>query len=393
MADVIPDNGIKPSAKRVERTIDRTHDWTSKIAEALAAKGPDSVPFFAPIPPVAIEKQQLYLSDLATDESLSGQISGLALYDATHLPTLESTPALEALPRLLTTSPSSPHEVLQNIAQGADILTIPFVNTASDLGVALTFSFPAPTQQQIEAHYSSLSEDAPAHLPLSSDLRSQIHISNVSPLSSLSPAMSQTDRSCPCGTCSRPHNRAYLNHLLNAREMLAWTLLQLHNHTIMDSFFAGVRASIANGTFEAEARRFNAVYDDGSVDGDALAWVKGSGEGPRVRGHMVKSEKGNGPDGQGKRNRKGYGRLVTEDEQDGKVKTHTPHYAVARAEADKAVAEMDKEEGLDDRTEKLAEDVGESGVRVMETDGGKDGMDVDAVEEIKGFGEVVEKKN
>jgi queuine tRNA-ribosyltransferase len=55
--------------------------------------------------------------------------------------------------------------------------------------------------------------------------------------------------------------------------MLAWVLLQIHNHHVMDQFFAGVRTSIANGTFEADAEKFSKTYE--------AAMPTSQGKGPR----------------------------------------------------------------------------------------------------------------
>lgn len=77
---------------------------------------------------------------------------------------------------------------------------------------------------------------------------------------------------CTCYACTK-HSRAYVRHLLTAKEMLAWTLLQLHNIHVMHDFFAGVRASIVNKTFEADCAAFEAAY--------AAELPEASGIGPR----------------------------------------------------------------------------------------------------------------
>jgi len=45
-----------------------------------------------------------------------------------------------------------------------------------------------------------------------------------------------------------------------ATEMLAWTLLQIHNYATMDRFFAGIRRSIEGGEFESDVGVFGDVY-------------------------------------------------------------------------------------------------------------------------------------
>jgi queuine tRNA-ribosyltransferase len=69
---------------------------------------------------------------------------------------------------------------------------------------------------------------------------------------------------------------------LNAKEMLAWVLLQIHNHHVLNLFFEGVRKSLANDTFENDVRAFERTYQSHLPEK--------TGQGPRVRGYQYKSE-------------------------------------------------------------------------------------------------------
>jgi len=60
----------------------------------------------------------------------------------------------------------------------------------------------------------------------------------------------QLDPDCNCYTCSN-YSRAYLHHLLKAKERLAATLLSIHNETFIISLVAGMRASIKDKSFES----------------------------------------------------------------------------------------------------------------------------------------------
>jgi len=63
------------------------------------------------------------------------------------------------------------------------------------------------------------------------------------------------DESCTCYTC-RNFSRAYLRHLILAREMLSATLLSIHNlHTLL-SLMADLRQAIFAGTLDAFAADF-----------------------------------------------------------------------------------------------------------------------------------------
>ena len=86
---------------------------------------------------------------------------------------------------------------------------------------------------------------------------------------------------CSCYACIT-HHRAYITHLLSAKEMLGWTLLQIHNHHVLDRFFAGVRASLARQTFDADSAAFATWYE--------LELPVGAGSGPRVRGYQFRSD-------------------------------------------------------------------------------------------------------
>jgi queuine tRNA-ribosyltransferase len=57
------------------------------------------------------------------------------------------------------------------------------------------------------------------------------------------------DAACDCYTC-RSFTRAYLRHLIVAKELLAGTLLSIHNLRALIRLVAEIRASILEGTFE-----------------------------------------------------------------------------------------------------------------------------------------------
>jgi queuine tRNA-ribosyltransferase len=58
------------------------------------------------------------------------------------------------------------------------------------------------------------------------------------------------DASCTCYTC-RTFTRAYLRHLIAARELLAGTLLSIHNLHALVQLVKDIREMIVAGTFEA----------------------------------------------------------------------------------------------------------------------------------------------
>ncbi|GMF72944.1 unnamed protein product [Aspergillus oryzae] len=257
----------RPGTKRQGKMVDRTHAFTTYSTEqlygdAVSEENRSKTAYFAPILPLDNAQQTLYLEDL--EDELRRYISGLALYESASLSVVPES--LGDLPRLLFSEPATPHDILREVSLGADLLTIPFLGDTSDAGMALDFVFPPPS-------------DAPATepKPLAIDLWAPTFTTDTAPL----------QEACQCYTC-RNHHRAYIHHLLSAKEMLAWSLLQLHNLHTMDSFFAKIRESIEQGTFESDVQRFQRTY--------APQLPEKTGEGPR------------GPN-EPRRNPRAYGRL------------------------------------------------------------------------------------
>lgn len=239
-----------PGVKRRERMVDRTHAWTRDAVDRLynpqGEKQTKSL-FFAPLLPLDKEQQMLYIEDL--QDEMSQNVAGLALYDIHSSSVIPES--MSALVRLSLGETKTPREILKEVSLGIDLSTVPFVGDASDAGIALDFIFP------------SLASDAEAGLrPLGIDMWSATHAADISPLL----------QGCECYTCQK-FTRAYIRHLLHAKEMLAWTLLQIHNYQVLDNFYAAIRDSIAKGTFYEEATKFELVYEP--------ELPQQSGQGPR----------------------------------------------------------------------------------------------------------------
>jgi queuine tRNA-ribosyltransferase len=67
------------------------------------------------------------------------------------------------------------------------------------------------------------------------------------------------DPDCACYTC-RSFSRAYLRHLIVAREMLAATLVTIHNLTALISLAERLRQAILEHRAEAFAASFLSAY-------------------------------------------------------------------------------------------------------------------------------------
>lgn len=255
------------SQKRLEKSVDRTHAWMRDMLTWREMAGTRDA-LFASIPPLEPHQQSFYLSDLS--DEYYRQVSGLSLSIAETATTLPHT--LEALPRICLANPGTPHDLLRAIELGNDLIAAPFMTETSENGIAMSFSFQPATDLQNAA--------------TGFDLWSKSYATDLSALV----------EGCGCYTCTK-HHRAFLHHLLSAKEMLAWTLLQIHNFHTVDIFFRQIRKSIWDGSFPDRIKRFGIAYDK--------VPLRTSGQGPRVRGYQMKSMGG----GESKKNPKAYGRL------------------------------------------------------------------------------------
>lgn len=234
MGDVVESN---PGIKRVEKMGDRTQAWLQELVDGITDEkaGSPGTAVFAPILPIEPEQQSYYLQ--ALQDSYVDNISGVVLYDASSVVAIPGN--LKKFPRMSVANLDSPHKLLEAVSFGIDLFAIPFVGQATDAGIALDFSFPAQARQESEVL-----------LPMGLDMWSPDYAIDTASLR----------KGCNCYTCLN-HTRAYVRHLLSAKEMLGWVLLQLHNHNTIDQFFRGIRQSIRENAFLAERRAFNKVYE------------------------------------------------------------------------------------------------------------------------------------
>ncbi|KAF4555223.1 Queuine tRNA-ribosyltransferase accessory subunit 2-like protein [Elsinoe fawcettii] len=266
----IPFGAERYSQKRRETMTDRTSRWMLEQVKALnSSPRGDRPALLLPILPLEAEAQRWYFEEIT--DSLLEHVTGLAVYDLSSLQ--GAPPQFQELARLSFTQPATPQRILWEVSQGIDIFTVPFIDFATDAGIALDFRFP------LTPHEGNGSVNGHVSKPLGVDMWSDEHTTDVSPLS----------RDCTCYACTT-HHRAFLKHLLNAKEMLGWVLLQIHNHQVMNEFFAGIRKSIQGGTFEQDKTAFEREYEP--------SLPEKTGQGPRVRGYQFKSD---GP-GEVKRN-------------------------------------------------------------------------------------------
>ena len=249
IADVeFGDERSVPGVRRKEKMSERSKVWMKGLQigmEEAKGKGEALSTLWAPILPIEEGMQREYLDYL--EEQKPSSFQGIVLYNDESIQAIP-TP-LQGLPRLSMTEPHTPHQLLISVSLGTDLHTVPFTTAMSEAGIAFSFKFPAPLSTG-------------RRLPLGFDMWSKTHAIDLSPL----------EHGCNCYACTN-HHRAYIQHLLAAKEMLAWVLLQVHNHHVMDNFFAGVRTSIGRGTFSKDVEDFEKSYDS--------AFPESTGQGPR----------------------------------------------------------------------------------------------------------------
>lgn len=154
------------------------------------------------------------------------------------LDTLAPVPA--NLPRILH-NVSTPFEVLEAISCGIDVFTGTYPMTVTKFGYALTFW----VHDQL---YPFLSDESLSFAPGD---RTKISLRDKRFANDSKPIL----EGCVCYACKN-HSRAYINHLLNTHEMLADTLLYLHNIHHYLAFFRIIRARVAENDFENFKKAF-----------------------------------------------------------------------------------------------------------------------------------------
>lgn len=162
----------------------------------------------------------------------------------------------------------SPHQILRLIQHvGVDMFDAHWAQHAADIGVALDFEFP------VRKHESA----GKGKRNLGHNLYDSCYEKDFSSLADCfrgKEEYKRRDEICVCAACSPtdrttssetglPFTRAYLHHLLHTHEMSAHTLLAIHNLTVLDTMFAGIRSVIPDTEqFAAEVEKFTAVYNE-----------------------------------------------------------------------------------------------------------------------------------
>ncbi len=200
----------------IEKAMQRTHAWAERC---LAAKTKDDQALFGIIQggiyPDLRSASAKFISSLPFPGIAIGGLSVGETKDEMRAALEVVTPLLpEDKPRYLM-GVGTPEDIINGIARGIDL-----------------FDCVLPTR--LARHHSAFSPEGRLNLMNAAFARDERPI----------------DAACDCYTC-RTFTRAYLRHLIVAKELLAGTLLSIHNLRALIRLVEDIRGYIAEGSFES----------------------------------------------------------------------------------------------------------------------------------------------
>jgi len=209
-----------------ERAVERTHRWAERC---IKVKSRSDQALFG-IAQGGIfhdlrEESARFISELGFPGNAIGGLSVGETKEEMHTILSELDEILpEDKPRYLM-GVGSPEDLVNGVLRGVDM-----------------FDCVLPTR--LARHHAAITRNGRINLV------NAIHQNDPQPI----------DESCSCYTCIH-FSRAYLRHLIIAKEMLAATLLSIHNlHTLLQ-LMQDMRQSLVAGTFEAFAAQFFAAQE------------------------------------------------------------------------------------------------------------------------------------
>ncbi|KAG2227584.1 hypothetical protein INT45_002269 [Circinella minor] len=237
-ADVVK-AGEEIKTKRIKKSVDRTLRW---LDDCLTSSS--TAPVFAPV--VGFDNQEERVrsaEEAAKREQVSGFVlNGFELNKDVRMECFKAS--IEQLPDnkpRLAYGLSTPESILQGVAQGIDLFDDSYAFKMTERGRAITFKFGKSMSKAEEG------EKPEKTLNLWDTRLAQ----NFDPI----------DSSCGCYTCTTPHTKAYIHHLLNAHEMLGPLLIMMHNVYQIERFMGTIRKSIENKSFEKDSEAFMTKYN------------------------------------------------------------------------------------------------------------------------------------
>ncbi len=196
--------------------MDRTHRWAER---SLQAKTRADQALFGIVQggvnPALREESAKFIASLDTPGIAIGGLSVGETKDEMHTTLDVVTPILpEEKPRYLM-GVGTPEDIINGVARGIDI-----------------FDCVLPTR--LARHHSAFAPEGRLNMTNATFARDERPI----------------DETCDCYTC-KTFTRAYIRHLITAKELLAGTLLSIHNLRALIRLMEDIRLYIADGSFEA----------------------------------------------------------------------------------------------------------------------------------------------
>jgi len=213
------------SLAKVQAAVRRTHQWAERCQRAQ--KRSDQA-LYAIVQGGVLPELRHQSAEYLTSLDFPGYaIGGLSLGEPKQitLTMIEETVALlpENKPRYLM-GMGSPEDIIEGVARGIDIFDSALPTRVARNGALFTRLGRVNIRN---AAYSRMEQ------PIETD--------------------------CVCYTC-RTFSAAYLHHLFNSQELLAYRLATIHNLTFISQLIQNVRDAIQNGTFRSFQGEFLAGY-------------------------------------------------------------------------------------------------------------------------------------
>jgi queuine tRNA-ribosyltransferase len=213
------------SLDKVKRATERTHRWAERCLKAQ--KRPDQALYAIVQGGLFPELRRQSAEYLASLDFLGYAIGGLSIGEPkkTTLAMIEATVAFlpESKPRYLM-GVGSPEDIVEAVARGCDIFDSALPTRVARNGALFTW-------------------------------RGRKNITNAAYADMEQPIVP----GCDC-YCCRHFSAAYLHHLFNAGELLAYRLATIHNLSFIAELMNKIRGAIADGTFPGFKNDFLANY-------------------------------------------------------------------------------------------------------------------------------------
>ncbi|CAG8596290.1 7600_t:CDS:2 [Ambispora leptoticha] len=261
MADILYSK--KPGQNRVSKSVTRTLQWLDELLNNKKLTADRRIQEGIHVFGVLVGDQYHEERKRCAKETVKRDVSGFVLQGLALGTTLEERIdlfkiSLDCLPEdkpRFAYGLGTPDGIFAGIAAGIDLFDTSYPTKMAESGHALTFSLKIFNNQNgIEASKSST-------------ISHSINLFDSQFKKDFRPFVP----TCTCIACLN-HSRAYVHHLVKAREMLGSILLISHNLLQYAQFFQDIRESIKNGTFEKDVKRFKDVFGViEELDPDTLA--------------------------------------------------------------------------------------------------------------------------